>query len=1579
MMDPKRIAALRERIASLAPAQRELLRERLIGQGIDPSLLEPEETPAPEPVHERPARLPLSAAQSRVWVLHQIIPGLTAYHIPFAWSLRGALDEAALERAFAALVARHESLRTAFPMGEEGRPYQDVNQEVAVPLEWEDVPGHADRSVGVEGLPEWVRGRACALADLAFDLSQGPLLRIAPMRVAEDHVVVVVVLHHLVADGWSRGLFMTELAAYYRAATGGEGEDLGAVLSPLEWHYADHVLAERAFRESPQAKRELDYWAKQLEGLEPLELATGRPRPAEAGFRSQTFIATLPPALNESLKEIARRSGLTYFMFLLAAFKLLLHRYTGETDLAVGVPVGGRTDPRALSLVGFFVNTLVVRTRFEVQDEGRLSDWFGAVKDSVVGALEHQRVPFADVVDACAPPRQGARNPFFEIMFQAQTDGYRTQNAATPEVALGDLAITQHAVTMNQTKFDMSWHLLDRDDGLLVAIETRSSLFEEAFAETMAKHFERLLEAIAETPTARLADLTPVSPDERARLLAFAQGHEAPPPAQATLPESFVAQAERTPSAIAARDADGASLTYEELEARSRGVARGLAARGIGAEDRVGIRLPRRVDLLVALLGVLRAGAAFVPLDPKLPEARLRFMTEDAGCRLVMGEGAVGLADLEAASVEEDEALAALRPEQLAYVMYTSGSSGRPKGTMIHHAGLAHYLDWCRRRYPIDEGYGAPVHGSIGFDATLTALFAPIVAGATVHLVSDDDDLAALADELANPPIGRPGVVKLTPAHLRALPPLLADGLDPGRAPRAFVIGGEALTAAHVETWRREAPEAALLNEYGPTEAVVGCCVHEVGPADTGNLPIGRPIDGVALYVLDRWGELCPIGVPGELYIGGPGVARGYLDRPRLSAERFVPNPFRGAEGAGSETLYRTGDRVVWREDGVLLYLGRLDEQVQLNGVRVELAEVESRLLAHPDVDAGAVVVQTPASVPQLVAFFASEADSEAVAAALPDWMAETLPTSMRPHRIEAIDHIPLTPNGKVDRKALPTLSTVSAGAPRAPETEAEAQLLACWQEALGREDVALDANLFELGGDSITGIQIIGLAREAGLHLTPRQLFENQTVAGQARVARALDEHVTLGLALPEGAFSLSPIQAAFFERVRNAKDGDLDHENHGVLLSLTAPIAPEILDRAVAAIVAHHDSLRLQWVGEAPLRQRYRSTEEIGSVFEGLDLSASPRAAAELEARITEAQRTFDLAAGRVFRALHYAMPDGEPDRLLLLAHHWAVDAWSMKLIVEDLRLACAQLGSGEAISLPSKTSSFASWIEHLDEGLDGIEAAQRHWVDVCRPVPALPWDPAPEEGAGNARIEEVVVSLESDRTEGVLASSEAQGPNGVDAVLTATLGHALCRWADVEEVVIDVEGHGRHAFDPGIDLMRTTGWFTSRHPVRLRVPRGADASPVGEARRQIAEAPHQGLSFGVLAKQGREGVQSPAEVQLNYLGRAGAAVAGGEDFGALDARPLPSLRAAGNPTGVWVEVVALVDAGRLTLRWRFASDAVARATIERVAERHGAMLHSMSVRAEPVAVSPTPELDAKGVDRGSLDKLLSRVGSR
>ncbi|MEM9174955.1 MAG: amino acid adenylation domain-containing protein [Myxococcota bacterium] len=1581
MMDPERIAALRERIASLAPAQRELLRERLVGQGIDPAWLEPDEPVAPTPAVERPARLPLSAAQSRVWVLHQIIPGLTAYHIPFAWSLRGALDEAALDRAFAALVARHESLRTVFPSGEDGRPVQDVRADLVVPLEWEDVPDHADRSIGTEGLPEWVRARAGALADLAFDLAQGPLLRIVPMRVAEDHVIVVVVLHHLVADGWSRGLFMTELAAFYRAACA--DEDLGAVLPPLAWHYVDHVLAERAFRESDAARAELAYWKERLAGLEPLELQTGRARPAETGFRSRTFITTLPPALNESLKTLARQSGLTYFMFLLAAFKLLLHRYTGASDLAVGVPVGGRTDPRTLSLVGFFVNTLVVRTRFAHAPNAPVVDWFAAVKDSVVGALEHQRVPFADVVDACAPPRQGSRNPFFEIMFQAQTDGYRTQNAAAPDVALGDLAISQHAVPMDQTKFDMSWHLLDRDDGLLVAIEYRDALFDDVYAGAMAGHFRRLLEALVATPDARLAELSPLAASERERLVGFARGAAAPAPAHATLPAMLEHQAALEPAALAVQDAEGARLTYAQLEARSRAVAQGLVAQGIAPEDRIGVRLPRRVDLLVAMLGVLRAGAAFVPLDPSLPEARLRFMAEDAGCRRVIGDApgdATSVEALEDAGRANGAALPALYPQQLAYVMYTSGSSGRPKGTMIPHAGLSAYLEWCRRRYPVTEGYGAPVHGSIGFDATLTALFAPLACGATVQLLSDADDLAALAGELAHPSHGPSGIVKLTPAHLKALPPLLGEGLDPEQAPRAFVIGGEALTAAHVEAWRRDAPAVALLNEYGPTETVVGCCVHEVGADETGNLPIGRPIDGVALYVLDHWLEPCPVGVPGELYIGGPGVARGYLDRPRLSAERFVPNPFRRAGDAESEALYRTGDQVAWRDDGVLLYLGRLDEQVQLNGYRIELAEVEARLLAHPDVEAGAVVVQTPAGQPQLVAFFSTAGDPQAVADALPGWLAETLPAPMRPHRIEALDAVPLTPNGKVDRKALPEVTTRAAGASRAPETDVETRLVRCWCEALGRDAVGLDDNLFELGGDSITGMQIIGLAREAGLHLTPRQLFEHQTVAGQARVARSLDAHETLGLTLPDGPFPLSPIQWAFLERLRGAPDADRDHENHGVLLRLTRPLDRARLDRALSSVVAHHDSLRLRLVDETPPLQTYVAPAEGAPIVETVDLSAGAFDPVRLDARLAEAQRDFDLATGRVFRAVHVAMPEGEADRLLLLAHHWAVDAWSMKLIVEDLERAYAQLERGEDVALPPKTSSFASWVAHLDESLEGIEAAQRHWVDVCRPVAALPWGATSAPDA--VGHEEVVVTLDPERTRAVLASREAQGRNGVDAVLAATLGHALCRWADVEEVVIDVEGHGRHAFDPGLDLMRTTGWFTSRHPVRLRVPRGAEASPVAEARAQIADAPHQGLSFGLLAQRARAGVRSPAELQLNYLGRMELdrmGLGGPQDapFARLEVRPLPALRAAGNPTGVRVEVVGLVEEERLTLRWRFRSADVGRATVERIAERHAAMLHSKSLRGDAAPVAP--ELDAKGVDRGSLEKLLSRVGSR
>lgn len=1600
MLDPEKLAVLRERIASLGDAQRALLRRQLEAQGIDWQQVDPDavtavsSNPFDPRGDARPDKLPLSASQAHVWVLHQVHPQLTAYHIPFAWSLLGELDRAALRRAVDDLIARHEALRTLFPQDEDGRPLQRVLDAVDADLQFEDledvgrpVPPSAADTEGVDdGLPAAVRARAMALAAQPFDLALGPLLRLRCVRVDVTHHVLIVVLHHLVADGWSRGVLLRELAAAYSAHR--QGRD-GASLPPLASQYADHVLVARRWRDSDDARRQLDYWRERLQDLAPLELPTDRPRTARATFDSRMRTEVLPHALNDALKGVARQHGVTQFMLLLGLFKLLLYRYTGQSDIAVGVPVSGRLSEQAAGLIGFFVNTLVMRTQFDDVAHARLADWLRRVKASVAGALEHQAVPFADVVEACNPQRSVGRNPLFEIMFQAQTDGYRTQNAALPDVDFDGLGLRQHAVTLDQTKFDMSWHLLDRDDGLLLAVEYRSGLFDAPRIARMMKHYRQLLQAVAAAPQARLADLALLDADERAAMLTMARGAALAGAGSPLLPQAFDAQVGRSPDAVAVCDDAGNALSYRALQRRADRLARHLRRAGLDAEQRVGVCLPRTTELLIALLGVMRAGGAFVPLDPTLPAARLQHMVQDSDCRVLLTapDSDLHLPDgarcriMTVAETDSEVGIAGvqlpvLSPAQLAYVIYTSGSSGAPKGTLLTHRGLAHYLEWCRRAYPVAGGSAVPVHSSIGFDATLTALFAPLLVGCTVHLLSHGDELSALAGTLDD----APSLIKLTPAHLQALPPLL--DVAPKALPQAFIIGGEALTSQHLAFWRENHPRIALINEYGPTEAVVGCCVHEIDSDDSGDMPIGRPIDGVQLYVLDAYLQPQPCGVAGELYIAGPGVARGYLGQPRLTAERFVPNPFATDGDGDGDCLYRTGDLACFRDDGVLLYLGRRDAQLQLHGYRIEPGEIEQRLVRHPAVSAAAVAVRAPAGNPQLAAFVCTGLDEAGLADSLRDCLAEDLPDYMLPVHYRIVDEMPLTANGKLDRNALPDISlSAPAGAGRDPENDTEAALLAVWREALDQSDVGVEDNFFARGGDSITGMQIVALARKAGLRLTPAQLFQHQTVAAQARVATPLADDGERFRAIPDGAFALAPVQWHTLQRLDGATGANVAQHNQGVLLRVGKTLQAQRVEQALKQLLLQHDALRLVferkpqgggWV------QQYAAAGQCTITLETLELSTDTAFDVALNTAIARFQQGFNLARPPLLRAVLMRAPDGEDDRLLLLAHHLIVDALSWRVLLADLRLLYRQAADADAAGLPDRSSSYAAWIAHLDEQTTRFEASLAHWRQACRPTAALPRDgEAPQADNLIDGADWLQVALDAGATARLLDSDRGQG---VDAALLTSLVQTLGQWARLDTVVVDVEGHGRHAWHEGLDLSRTVGWFTCIYPLRVTLPHGGPAQQLTAVQEVLAATPDHGLSYGVLRMRGHEDLCSPAEVSLNYLGRSDDVALRDDQLLGLDTRVLPAFDAAGNPRAHLIDVVAWIEGDSLQLLWRFHRDLHLRETVLQLAERQRAALQSLTLRPDADRVTPTAVTGTRsGVDQASLKKLVARVGAR
>jgi len=1053
----------------------------------------------------RPATGPLSFGQEQLWVIDQLAPGSPAYNIVEGLRLSGPLDVAALERALAAVVRRHEALRTTFRAATaDGRPVQVIAPALAVPL----------RVVDLGALPAATREaaaqeRAAEEARLPFDFGRGPLLRATLLRLDAGAHLLVLVVHHIVADGWSMGLLIRELAACYAAAV--DGAEAPAELPVLPVQYADFARQQREWLRGENIADHLAYWTQQLGGMpDSLDLPADRPRPPVQTFRGAWYEFALPAELYAAIVRLSQKERVTPFMTLLAAFQALLHRYTGRDDIVVGSPVAGRTRTETEGLIGLFMGMLVLRG--DLAGDPTFRELLGRARDLALDAYDHQDMPFEHLVEELRPARDPSRNPLFQVMFALQ-------NMPAPPNNMAGVDLRREEIHTGTAKFDLSLILIPQteDGGLRGLLEYNTDLFEEATIARMAEHFRTLLEGIAADPDRRLSALPLLTEVERRQLLVDWNSTVAPLP-EATLPALVAAQAARTPDAVAVVCADE-ELTYAALEGRADRLARRLRELGVGPDVLVGLYTERSLAMVVGLLGILKAGGAYVPLDPSFPVERLAFMAADAALPVLVTQAAlVGRLpahaarvvllddpdpDPDAAAGDAGDAGGGATLDDLAYVLYTSGSTGHPKGVQIPHRALVNFLASMRRAPGLTAADTLLAVTTLSFDIAGLELYLPLIVGARLVVAGRDVavDGAALAATLT-----RTGatVMQATPATWR----LLLDAGWQGDPRLTALCGGEALPG---ELAARLRPRVgALWNMYGPTETTIWSTIQEVAePVGAAGevVPIGRPIANTQTYVLDGHMRPVPVGVPGELCIGGAGLARGYLGRPALTAERFVPDPFATAPGA---RLYKTGDRARYRPDGTLEYLGRLDNQVKVRGYRIELGEVEATLAAHPAVRQAVVTVRedTPGDA-RLVAYVVPEPGGAPAAEELRALLRERLPAYMVPSAFVALAAFPLTPNGKVDRRALPAPDAAQpadtdAGAYVAPRTPTEREVATVWAEVLKLARVGAEDDFFDIGGHSLLATQVVARLRAArGPGMSLRTLFDAPTVA---LLAAALD-----------------------------------------------------------------------------------------------------------------------------------------------------------------------------------------------------------------------------------------------------------------------------------------------------------------------------------------------------------------------------------------------------------------------------------------------------------------------------------------
>ncbi|MGH9398363.1 MAG: non-ribosomal peptide synthetase [Terriglobia bacterium] len=1097
-----------ERLLNLPRQKRELLERMILERAENSSRI----VRRPKPM----SNVPASYGQNRIWFLDQLEPGLPLYQISSALPVQSAPDAGVFERSLNALVERHEALRTTFSEVD-GQLMQIIADHLHIPV----------RSIDTTQLPPAERRseamrRGAADATERFNLAVGPLLRATLIRLEEEYSLLLLTLHHIIADGWSMDVLLRELSALYNAFANGQPPQLPEL--PIQ--YPDYALWQRKHLTPRLMAKELDYWKHQLDGVTRLRLPADYPLAAKQTHRGAREFLGLDSSRARKLEELAQRANATLFMILLAAFQLLLSRYSGQDDIVVGTPLAGRNRPETEGLIGFFLNTVCLRTSL-LGDPDFLT-LLARVRQTALGAYAHQELPFDKLVEELAPGGRPSSSAIFDVMFVLQTGRHWRQ--PSDALAGAPSQAVDWRFETGTAKFDLTLSVMNTTTGLAGALEYSTDLFKAGTARRMVAHFETLIDDILANPHAPIATLNILTAAERNQILDEWNATEAEFPDDVCVHELITQQAAQSPDHISVMFGE-TKLTYEALSREAHQVARYLLNRGVEPGSRVGIFMERTPRLLSALLGVWNAGCAYVPLDIDSPPERTQFVSQDAGLSLILTQGNVaerlpagltnyvrldsdwaGISALFAqpAEVKPD-------PRDLAYIVYTSGSTGKPKGVMVEHRSLVNYLTWVNRVLFQSAPRIIPAMTKLTFDASLKQLFAPLLTGAAVWLIPES--LVTSPIELLTA-LGERGdfTLNCVPWFWDVLLGALASGdFEASRRLKCLLVGGEELRKDLVERTFQRFPALELWNLYGPTEATANATAQRLRPGE--EISIGRPVANGKTWILDSHGHPAPIGIPGELHVGGVCVARGYWNRPELTAERFIPDPIAKTPDA---RMYKTGDLARYREDGCLEFAGRVDQQVKLRGYRIELGEIEAELARHEAVHQAAVVLSNLGEGPRLVAYVALRKGASATASALRRFLAVGLPDYMVPASFIFVDQLPRGAHGKIDRGALPLPADEpqkQKGAIVAPRTGEEKCVANIWEAILGRSDIGVQTSFFELGGHSLLAAQVVSRIRQAfSVEISLRAFFEEPTVEAVA----ALIQQRTEG-ALPAG---LEPIR---------------------------------------------------------------------------------------------------------------------------------------------------------------------------------------------------------------------------------------------------------------------------------------------------------------------------------------------------------------------------------------------------------------------------------------------------------------------
>ncbi|OCQ18708.1 hypothetical protein A7985_23350 [Pseudoalteromonas luteoviolacea] len=1406
--------------------------------------------------------LPLSFSQQRLWFVDQIHSGSAQYNMPGAFLLEGALDTQHFEHAIIQIIQRHEVLRTCF-VKSEGKARQVITQQFSAPITYTDFTEESNQELAVKTLLQ-------AEADREFDLSSDLMLRVHLVKLDPARHVALFVLHHIAADGWSVDLLSQEFSRFYNASCNAAEPDLPA----LSVQYADYAIWQQSWLQGDYLESQLEYWQSQLAGIPevhslPLDFERSSQEQLHCGVSTHRISDTL----YTKMKQFCDTHNATLFMLLETVLAILIHRYSREDDVVIGTAIAGRDQAELEPLIGFFVNDLIIRTQFNEQDS--FLDLLGCNKNAILDAYAHQHVPFEMLVERLAPNRDLRYNPLVQIKLDLHT--HTVQN-----LALNDIQSQILPIIEPYSRYDLYISATQSEAQLSFDWLFSKEIFKAESVQRMANNFEALLDALISSPSHQVNSVSALTQHEQVKLIKEWNNHRVNYDIPDTVHHVFEQQVQRTPEAIAISSPDG-NMSYAQLNEEANQVAHFLNAQKVGNGAPVALCVERSMEMLIGLLGILKAGCCYVPLEPRNPDERILHMLEDSGAQVVLTDSELmaelPFDDILAIPLDEQmrDLLMGAQPTSnptkdeastLAYIMYTSGSTGLPKGVMVPHAGVVNYLQYAATNYFDAETSAGIVSGPLVFDATLTTLLSPLFAGKTIELLPDDENVIShLAKQISRTDTQL--LFKITPAHLDALVAhgILSTGHD---IAHTVVVGGEQLTSKTLAPWLQHFPEVGFINEYGPTETVVGCSVYRVKGqlSDTikgGAIPIGKPIANTQLYVLNDALQVQATGAIGELYIAGHGVAHGYHNKEALTSTSFIKAP--AHLQASSEYIYRSGDLVKWLDDGQLSYIGRIDEQVKLRGFRIELTEIEHKLGSLEGVGECIVLCLDENGEKRLVAYLtlSDPIDVEdddafvefkrAQVKTLRTHLKAQLPAYMIPSVFVFLERFPLTTNGKLDKKALPAPSESDLQKTDyiAPRNEVEKVLCEIWEQVLGLEEVGIEDNFFALGGDSIIAIQISSRAGQHGLAMSVRQMFEYQTIA---ELSQHIEQDAHTSHAEQDelqGTMALMPIQQQFFDWQFAAPH----HFNQSVLLSAPAHFDGLALKALFIALLTRHDALRLRFTSVQPTRHQANFVQlnehmlEQSSIvhdLSGLDHHAYFE---QLHTLCKQHQTQLNYTDGPIIKAVLFTSDDKAiGNRIFFVCHHLVIDGVSWRILHQDLAQFWQQwerdTHHATNIVLDAKTSSYRQFVEALTAyaHTEQIQSQRPYWLQqACAAVPALP-----DHHSGVSSNTQITLSAED--TTALLGECNRPYRTQVNEIMLAALSLAWQKWAGASRMRILLEGHGREEVDAHTDVSSTIGWFTTLFPLVHEIPEGGDiAAAIMQSKASCRAVPNKGIGFGAL----------------------------------------------------------------------------------------------------------------------------------